>query len=321
MNSRRWITRIGSLLVLFGFFLPSVLVSCSSSIGLPGVSALGQSFSLSELANSPIARQGMLYLVPILILATVVLSFMTANFLKQERSLIWGQLACAVASFLVIVIAAANLSSQMSNLGNLGNLGDLGLGDLGDLGLSTPDLSGLFEVKPDIGAFVLLIGYVLAIVGLAMQLSSSRSGAQGNLYQAPWSAPAPSYPPAEAYVPQAPYTPPQAPADYYPPPPVPTPAPAANYHLELVSGQVSQTYIPLQKDNILLGRGSECDVQLLNPTISRAHARLRLANNTWFIQDQNSTAGTLINGQPERARALKPGDTITLGEVTYIFKM
>jgi hypothetical protein len=284
METRKWITRIGSLLVLIGFFLPSVLVSCSGLSALTGGPSVGQSLSLSDLANSPFAKEGILYLVPILLLATLVLTFMSGSSQIQNKNYIWGQVACIVISFVVILITALNLSGQFNNLG------------------------GAIEVKPDIGALVILIGYVAAVVGLAGQMSSSGSAAP--LFNKPpaWN------PPAAAYSPPAP-------APVYNPPPAYPPAHAVSYHLELISGKVDQTYIPLQKDNLLIGRGADCDVQLSNPTISRQHVRLRFANDAWFIQDQGSSAGTQVNGKAVSASRLNPGDTISMGDVTFAFKV
>ena len=54
----------------------------------------------------------------------------------------------------------------------------------------------------------------------------------------------------------------------------------------------------LPEDNVVLflGRHSECDIVLPGNGISRKHAKLVSANGQLFIEDLNSTAGTMLNG-------------------------
>lgn len=61
--------------------------------------------------------------------------------------------------------------------------------------------------------------------------------------------------------------------------------------------------IPLEKKNpndtspISVGRSSDCDIDLSDPTISRRHCRFeRDANNQWFIVDE-SRSGTFVEDQ------------------------
>lgn len=54
--------------------------------------------------------------------------------------------------------------------------------------------------------------------------------------------------------------------------------------------------IPDNNTVLFLGRHSECDIVLPGNGISRKHAKLVSANGQIFIEDLNSTAGTILNG-------------------------
>lgn len=69
-----------------------------------------------------------------------------------------------------------------------------------------------------------------------------------------------------------------------------------------------------------MGRGSQCNLFLNDPTVSRLHASIRQAQGHWFIQDQGSAGGTFVNGQKIQAVQLRPGDQIKIGNSTFIFQ-
>ena len=74
-------------------------------------------------------------------------------------------------------------------------------------------------------------------------------------------------------------------------------------------------------DGYRIGRGSACDVKLPDRSVSRNHALVRFANGRWFIQDQQSTLGTTVNGRPTHAAELRPGDRIVIGDTEFEFKL
>ena len=70
----------------------------------------------------------------------------------------------------------------------------------------------------------------------------------------------------------------------------------------------------------LLGRGTDCDLRLVDPGVSRHHAELRVEDDQVVLVDRGSTNGTLVNGQPVRRVVLVDGTTITLGRTTMVFR-
>jgi adenylate cyclase len=80
-----------------------------------------------------------------------------------------------------------------------------------------------------------------------------------------------------------------------------------------------------RKQSILIGRdSSECDVTLLNPSVSRVHARLSVGrDNTLQIEDIGSTNGTSIDGEliaPRLPHPLAAGSTLKLGDIELVVR-
>jgi adenylate cyclase len=76
---------------------------------------------------------------------------------------------------------------------------------------------------------------------------------------------------------------------------------------------------------VLIGRDStQCDLVLLNESVSRRHARLSMGtNNTLHIEDVGSTNGTAINGMPIApglTQPLEPGSTVKLGDIELVVR-
>ena len=90
--------------------------------------------------------------------------------------------------------------------------------------------------------------------------------------------------------------------------------------LTVLEGPLTVRHLSVETHDVLIGRGSDCDIQLPDPTASRRHARLRYAQSQWFLQDQGSGAGTFVNGKPIIAGQLNAGDLIEIGELTFRFE-
>ena len=84
-------------------------------------------------------------------------------------------------------------------------------------------------------------------------------------------------------------------------------------------GGEQHTY-ELQTPVTLLGRGTDCDLRLVDPGVSRHHAELRVENDQVVLVDLGSTNGTFVNGQPIRRVALTDGTHVSLGRTTLIFR-
>lgn len=83
--------------------------------------------------------------------------------------------------------------------------------------------------------------------------------------------------------------------------------------------EAGSTY-DLQTPVTLLGRGTDCDLRLVDPGVSRHHAELRVEDDQVVLVDLGSTNGTLVNGQPVRRVMLTDGTNVTLGRTSLVFR-
>ncbi len=71
---------------------------------------------------------------------------------------------------------------------------------------------------------------------------------------------------------------------------------------------------PLTPPGVTIGRGTDADLRINDPGISRRHAMLNVADDgTLSITDLGSTNGIVINGQRVREAALSIGSRIEIG--------
>ncbi|MDQ1557837.1 MAG: hypothetical protein QOD32_897 [Pyrinomonadaceae bacterium] len=92
--------------------------------------------------------------------------------------------------------------------------------------------------------------------------------------------------------------------------------------LVFMRGEQLAAPIPLERDEVILGRALEADVRVNDARASRLHARIRIEHDAemdalprYRLTDLGSTNGTLLNGQPVTGDAfLQHGDKLNIGE-------
>lgn len=72
--------------------------------------------------------------------------------------------------------------------------------------------------------------------------------------------------------------------------------------------------ITLNKERMTIGRRPSNDIQIDNLAISGEHAVIMTILSDSFLEDLNSTNGTLVNGQPIKKHLLGNGDIVELGK-------
>jgi hypothetical protein len=70
----------------------------------------------------------------------------------------------------------------------------------------------------------------------------------------------------------------------------------------------------LDREEILIGRGTGCHIQLKDPKVSRKHARITIKAGQLTIEDLDSTQGVLINGERVDECQIQAGDRVQLGD-------
>lgn len=75
----------------------------------------------------------------------------------------------------------------------------------------------------------------------------------------------------------------------------------------------------LTGDEIVLGRGSDCDVQIDRDSVSRRHARVFRVNDQWMVEDLGSTNGSYVNDVPVQRSPLRDSDFLKVGAAIFKF--
>lgn len=80
--------------------------------------------------------------------------------------------------------------------------------------------------------------------------------------------------------------------------------------------------ISLTGNTIRLGKGVEADILIDKATISKFHAKIEKTEADFYIEDLNSTNGTMVNGEAlsyKERRKLEINDIVQLADVQYKF--
>ena len=295
MMTETMLRRVSSgagLFVVFFFFLPWVLVSCSGSrdLGieasgyeiatgnfdeLQGISELGSLFGVEDAAEADATP--VFWLFPVFGLLGLVV-------LNNKRNGVIASLGGGLLGIAGLIIFVVVLQTQGDELSLYG-----------------------FQVSYRIGywgswlAFIVQAGAAAVVLrgGVSWEMAEGEqvfSGLASRLAQ------------------------PAGPMPDVRPPPAAAPQLDMLARLEFIEGPLSGQTIPVFDTDLLIGRGSSCDVQLADRSVSREHARLRYAQGAWYIQDQDSAAGTFVNGQQVTATRLELGDRVELGDTAIKFQ-
>jgi pSer/pThr/pTyr-binding forkhead associated (FHA) protein len=96
--------------------------------------------------------------------------------------------------------------------------------------------------------------------------------------------------------------------------------PVSRLALRFISGKYQGGEFPLAENKeIVIGRGSDLDMVLVEDMVSRRHARIWCTDSAIGIEDLGSTNGTFVNGEKIRQSSLKEGDRVLIG--TSILKV
>jgi diguanylate cyclase (GGDEF)-like protein len=90
--------------------------------------------------------------------------------------------------------------------------------------------------------------------------------------------------------------------------------------LVFLSGELIAVPIPLDREEVILGRALEADVRVNDSKVSRRHAKINTILNSetgvteYVLTDFGSRNGTTLNGAKIERETLQNGDKITIGE-------
>ena len=97
--------------------------------------------------------------------------------------------------------------------------------------------------------------------------------------------------------------------------------------LVFLNGDLLAVPIPLEREEVILGRSVAADVRLNNSKVARRHACIKTVGDAqtgateYVITDLNSRKATFVNGQPIEREILRNGDKIIIGDYILRFEM
>jgi diguanylate cyclase (GGDEF)-like protein len=91
-----------------------------------------------------------------------------------------------------------------------------------------------------------------------------------------------------------------------------------NAYLVVMAGSNLGEMYKLDKARLVIGRGDNADLRLVDDGISRDHAQIINENGRMILEDMGSTNGTFCNGTRVTRQPLSEGDKILLGSTTIL---
>jgi FHA domain-containing protein len=97
------------------------------------------------------------------------------------------------------------------------------------------------------------------------------------------------------------------------------PPPTQRVGASTPSLEVGGTSYPLGRPVTTIGRGSDADLRIDDPGISRRHAEIRVQGDRAVLVDLGSTNGSVVDGQQVQQAELRDGSRVVLGSTTVVF--
>lgn len=86
--------------------------------------------------------------------------------------------------------------------------------------------------------------------------------------------------------------------------------------LVVVGGKANKAEVKLKLPTVV-GRGRDADLTVAHGTVSRHHCMIYEVDGALVVRDNGSLNGTLIGGERIKEALLRPGDTLTVGPLTF----
>jgi len=106
---------------------------------------------------------------------------------------------------------------------------------------------------------------------------------------------------------------------YTPSEPLEAPAPVAAAPVIHAALSFAGQRHELTQARMVLGRSKDCDLQVLDPNVSRRHAEVRFDDGVYTVVDLGSTNGIEVDGSRVDVLVLDDGTRFTVGSTEVVF--
>jgi predicted component of type VI protein secretion system len=92
--------------------------------------------------------------------------------------------------------------------------------------------------------------------------------------------------------------------------------------LEVVSAPegVSHERMLLNRNQLVLGRAADAQLQIESELLSRHHARFTRRHGEYHVLDLDSSNGVILNGLRVHSALLRDGDQLQLGDLVLLYR-
>lgn len=95
-----------------------------------------------------------------------------------------------------------------------------------------------------------------------------------------------------------------------------------NYQLVLFGDHAPYDRYQIDSDEVFIGRDSKkCQIVLDDPEVSSVHAVVRKKGNDVFLEDLNSSNGSILNGERINKAQVNAGDDFVIGSTTFTLEV
>src|SRR5262245_38789906 len=86
-------------------------------------------------------------------------------------------------------------------------------------------------------------------------------------------------------------------------------------------GAPDEKVYPIRETPVTIGRSEDQPLCIPHKSLSRCHARIESRGGRFTVVDLQSKNGTFVNGKKVHEQELRPGDTLTLGDLDLLFSI
>ncbi len=90
--------------------------------------------------------------------------------------------------------------------------------------------------------------------------------------------------------------------------------------LDIYKNMQVYVQVKMERESVLIGRGEQCDIILVDTTVSRSHLRLSKTGDRFLLENYSQNGTRLNSSMVSTPTECKLGDRIYLGDFAIILK-